>query len=226
MQSDRSARFTGKPYDNDLHAYVFPFRNYDASAARWMSADPSGYPDGINQHFYACMPTMAIDPFGLKFVYPTHPNSSAAQAYILHMRSSSYGQDENSAFYKMDKSDKEVNIVFTDDRNITNNYSPGNNTVYISIPQYLTDNSYTLQGPDGNVYSGPSSIEALLVHEIRHAYDNLIAGDPGYNIIDGQYGNGISQGDENAVGEENLYRMAVGEAIRIWYDNLQSYLER
>lgn len=28
---DRSARFTGKPYDEDLQAYVFPYRNYDAS---------------------------------------------------------------------------------------------------------------------------------------------------------------------------------------------------
>ena len=31
IQKDRSARFTGKPYDEDLHAYVFPYRNYDAS---------------------------------------------------------------------------------------------------------------------------------------------------------------------------------------------------
>ena len=31
IQKDRSARFTGKPYDEDLQAYVFPYRNYDAS---------------------------------------------------------------------------------------------------------------------------------------------------------------------------------------------------
>ena len=226
LQASRSARFTGKPYDGDMQAYVFPFRNYNPAVARWISSDPSGYPDGVNNQFYACIPTVTIDPLGLKFEYPTHPNSSAAQAYIQHVRSSSYGQDEDSAFYKMDKSEKVVNVVFTDDRNITNNYSPGNNTVYISIPQYLTNNSYTLQGPDGTPYTGSSSIEALLVHEIRHAYDDLIMGDPGYNIISGQYGNEISQGDENAVGEENLFRMAVGEAIRLWYGDLQSYLER
>ena len=37
IQKDRSARFTGKPYDEDLQAYVFPYRNYDASTARWRS---------------------------------------------------------------------------------------------------------------------------------------------------------------------------------------------
>jgi len=37
-------RFTGKPYDDDLGAYVFPFRNYRADEARWMLADPSGFP--------------------------------------------------------------------------------------------------------------------------------------------------------------------------------------
>ena len=37
IQKDRFARFTGKPYDEDLQAYVFPYRNYDASTARWRS---------------------------------------------------------------------------------------------------------------------------------------------------------------------------------------------
>ena len=40
IQKDRSARFTGKPYDEDLQAYVFPYRNYDASTARWRSSPP------------------------------------------------------------------------------------------------------------------------------------------------------------------------------------------
>ncbi len=74
IQKDRSARFTGKPYDEDLQAYVFPYRNYDASTARWRSADPAGYPDGIKQHFYAAVPTLGLDILGttwrnLDFVY-------------------------------------------------------------------------------------------------------------------------------------------------------------
>ena len=75
IQKDRSARFTGKPYDEDLQAYVFPYRNYDASTARWRSSDPAGYPDGINQHFYAAVPTYAIDIWGLDV---WHMNDSKA----------------------------------------------------------------------------------------------------------------------------------------------------
>ena len=61
IQKDRSARFTGKPYDEDLQAYVFPYRNYDASTARWRSSDPAGYPDGVNNQFYAAVPTLESD---------------------------------------------------------------------------------------------------------------------------------------------------------------------
>jgi RHS repeat-associated protein len=58
-------RFTGKPYDADLDAHVFPYRNYKSEAGRWASADPAGFPDGPNQHYYACVPTMGLDPLGL-----------------------------------------------------------------------------------------------------------------------------------------------------------------
>lgn len=64
IKTNRCARFTGKPYDEDLQAFVFPCRNYDASTARWQSVDPAGYPDGANQHFYAAIPTLGIDPLG------------------------------------------------------------------------------------------------------------------------------------------------------------------
>lgn len=63
--ADNAGRFTGKPYDADLGAYVFPFRNYRADEARWMSADPSGFPDGVNGVAYAPVPTAALDNDGL-----------------------------------------------------------------------------------------------------------------------------------------------------------------
>lgn len=65
LQEDPSARFTGKPYDKDLGAFVFPFRNYDAKNVRWMSVDPSGFPDGSNVHVYSSNPSAEIDPLGL-----------------------------------------------------------------------------------------------------------------------------------------------------------------
>jgi RHS repeat-associated protein len=59
------SRYTGKPYDADLGAYVFPFRNYRPEEARWMSADPSGFPDGVNGNVYVGVFANIIDPLGL-----------------------------------------------------------------------------------------------------------------------------------------------------------------
>jgi RHS repeat-associated protein len=62
---EQAARYTGKPYDADMGAYVFPFRNYRSEEARWMSADPSGFPDGVNGRFYSPNLNSEVDPFGL-----------------------------------------------------------------------------------------------------------------------------------------------------------------
>ena len=69
IKTNRCARFTGKPYDEDLQAFVFPCRNYDEKSARWRSADPAGYPDGLNQHFYAGVPTLGLDILGTDYYY-------------------------------------------------------------------------------------------------------------------------------------------------------------
>jgi RHS repeat-associated protein len=58
-------RFTGKPYDADIGAYVFPFRNYRPEEGRWMSADPSGFPDGMNSTHYAPNGYSEVDSLGL-----------------------------------------------------------------------------------------------------------------------------------------------------------------
>jgi RHS repeat-associated protein len=56
--------YTGKPYDKDLGAYVFSARNYNPETNRWASADPSGFPDGANNHIYTSAPTWKFDPTG------------------------------------------------------------------------------------------------------------------------------------------------------------------
>ncbi len=62
------ARFTGKPYVAELESYVFPCRNYNATAGSWTTADPSGFPDGRNQLEYVNGdPLHKIDPMGLEF---------------------------------------------------------------------------------------------------------------------------------------------------------------
>ena len=58
-------RFSGKPYDEDLGAYVFHFRNYRAEEGRWLTADPSGFPDGVNSRLNVLNIWRQIDPFDL-----------------------------------------------------------------------------------------------------------------------------------------------------------------
>ena len=108
IQKDRSARFTGKPYDEDLQAYVFPYRNYDATTARWRSSDPAGYPDGINNQFYAAIPTISIDILGLDIYHVLAPSGGIGyghSAWIVGNSSSgysvySYGSSSSGGTYK------------------------------------------------------------------------------------------------------------------------------
>ena len=143
IQKDRSARFTGKPYDEDLQAYVFPYRNYDATTARWTSSDPAGYPDGINNQFYAAVPTYALDPLGLRYVVDSSMSASniaLANKVITNVMNSSYGRDPNSTVNKIyNDPNNNVNVKIQEGSytNYSNRYDPSTNTIYIS-PDYFS----------------------------------------------------------------------------------------
>lgn len=65
-----SAFFTGKPFVDETGSYVFKYRNYDPELNRWTTSDPSGFPDGANNGFYAPHPTNEWDCDGLyKYSY-------------------------------------------------------------------------------------------------------------------------------------------------------------
>jgi RHS repeat-associated protein len=70
--------YTGKPYDADLGAYTFNFRNYDPEMRRWTSADPRGFPDGANNLIYINnqINGSAIDPDGCNITYSVPFNAS------------------------------------------------------------------------------------------------------------------------------------------------------
>jgi RHS repeat-associated protein len=72
------SRYTGKPYDEDLGAFVFPFRNYRAEEGRWMSADPSGFPDGVNARN---LNAGILDPLGLFTVNPAQGTSPSSTSH-------------------------------------------------------------------------------------------------------------------------------------------------
>jgi RHS repeat-associated protein len=61
-----SASYTGKPYIESTGSYAFKYRSYNPELARWMSEDPSGFPDGANGNVYAPNPTCEFDFQGLE----------------------------------------------------------------------------------------------------------------------------------------------------------------
>jgi RHS repeat-associated protein len=72
--------FTGKPYDAASGTYLFKYRAYSPTLARWTSTDPSGFPDGANNSNYAPTPNFQLDTFGLwKIELEGHPDSGGAQ---------------------------------------------------------------------------------------------------------------------------------------------------
>ncbi len=229
IQHDRSARFTGKPYDEDLQAYVFPFRNYDASIARWRTSDPAGYPDGINQHFYAAIPTLGMDPLGLRYVVDTSmsaANQTIANNAINKVINSSYGKDPNSTVNKIyNDPNNNVNVKVRNGpyTNSSNQYDPSTNTIYISTDDAANNSGYVIDDGNGGAKEGKTSIESMLVHESQHALDkqNGVDLDATSN---GQYGD-IKNTDTNAINEANKYRDSVGEAKRLWYRWYEDYLQ-
>ena len=63
---EQAVFFTGKPYDAASGTYLFKYRAYNPTIARWTSADPSGFPDSCNNYAH-CLnnPLTLIDPDGL-----------------------------------------------------------------------------------------------------------------------------------------------------------------
>ena len=113
IKTNRCARFTGKPYDEDLQAFVFPFRNYDEKSARWRSADPAGYLDGINNQFYAAIPSFSLDPLG---------------CWILRVNSFNVGFPNGSEF-KVGKETDKLTIQLLGHANVTFSREDGDNGI-------------------------------------------------------------------------------------------------
>jgi RHS repeat-associated protein len=90
---EQAARYTGKPYDEDIGAYVFPFRNYRSDEARWMSSDPSGFPDGSNGRLYAPNPILGMDPLGLAAKVTASSFTAGSASGYLSFNIPSTGRD-------------------------------------------------------------------------------------------------------------------------------------
>jgi RHS repeat-associated protein len=69
-QETSSQFYTGKPYVADAGGYVYKYRTYNPELGRWTSADPSGFPDGVNNFSYAKNQVIcSLDNNGLETLY-------------------------------------------------------------------------------------------------------------------------------------------------------------
>lgn len=89
-----AARFTGKPYDEDLGAYIFRFRYYRPSEGRWLTADPSAFPDGVNGRMYLSgKPNRLFDALGLAPGDPFPSADAAAQDALNYTNPTSISEN-------------------------------------------------------------------------------------------------------------------------------------
>ena len=171
IKTNRCARFTGKPYDGDLQAFLFPFRNYDEKTARWRSSDPIGFPDGINQHFYAAVPTTSFDILGLKIEY-----EGGREEYIRDLLNKLVDNDilgygsltAKEIIDKLENSKHAHKIILgnenktspTDTQNISNPEKGSGSTITINPGDEWTN-------PNGGGWQRP--VELALMHELIHS---------------------------------------------------------
>jgi RHS repeat-associated protein len=60
-EASGNAFYTGKPFEIEREGYLFKYRSYDPELNRWVTIDPSGFPDGANNQIYSSIPTMEFD---------------------------------------------------------------------------------------------------------------------------------------------------------------------
>jgi RHS repeat-associated protein len=142
-------RFTGKPYDADLDAHVFPYRNYKSEAGRWASADPAGFPDGPNQHYYACVPTMGLDPLGL-ITYEIVTGSGTYNEYDFYVENDEYSY----SFTYSDSTGSTLSGSVTSELSMTNTgiaVSAGIAVSQLHTSSVTVTNSWVVDGAASNM---------------------------------------------------------------------------
>ena len=93
---------------------------------RWASADPAGFPDGPNNHYYAPVPTVGLDPLGLKTVL-----------WVFVGRN---GKDQNGNWdLEASYEDGSINRYFGDEFNSLADKMEYEDQVSIPSPEYLSD---------------------------------------------------------------------------------------
>jgi RHS repeat-associated protein len=174
-------RFTGKPYDADIGAYVFPFRNYRPEEARWMSADPSGFPDGVNGRIYITNPLLFLDPNGLNIILINNSNSVAGagrSAAIIQSGSdwiyNSYGSGPGGSGISSSSNENNLTVRIFDSKEAAINHAA--NLGYDRGIEYVTTSAQDIAAQNvASSWQGTNYglFQHNCVHMIRDIFDTL-----------------------------------------------------
>jgi RHS repeat-associated protein len=205
-------RFTGKPYDADLDAHVFPYRNYKSEAGRWASADPAGFPDGPNQHYYACVPTMGLDPLGLIQLDSGLSSNYSSSSTVLSNLSPS--QTAIDGYQNSITDGPPTNNQITD--GFANGSGPNVNASNLSgvyaqfdpSTNIITIDTDLLQAVENGDQGAALLLEVTIGHEMAHYFDNLdgtdTAGEEGASWETFVFGVVVDWSNVNNLGPEAI----------------------
>jgi RHS repeat-associated protein len=173
------SRYTGKPYDADLGAFVFPFRNYRPEEGRWMSADPSGFPDGVNAQTYLASPTFQIDPLGLAVSFGSYTNSAGTISTVNSQQQQQFhdtmsqirnqGPEGRMVYDRVYDPSTRVNVINTPNEIASGSGGMVNGTLTAQVGLDFTQPTFVDPLLGGVYGSQAGSAMAVLAHELGHA---------------------------------------------------------
>jgi len=193
--------YTGKPYDADLGGYVFNCRTYSPGTSRWLTPDPSGFPDGANN--WLCSSngiTYRVDPDGCVYtaVYSANTKTVTVTLSILF-----FGPNATDAVSKawIDNINATWSYTGTDAQNTNNPLTFKMNATYrvradITFNNYEAANAVGLQNsicvaaPGSGLFSfsnegGPNGMwntDDLLQNGAAHEAGHLMGLADQYNV--------------------------------------------
>jgi RHS repeat-associated protein len=197
---DKKAFYTGKPNVPGL-GYAFLLRNYRSDLGKWQTADPLGYPDGLNNFAYVNNGvTSKIDWLGCKINF-IGDNASYKSEVKEYLSKSKAGK---ALWEKLENDDSfNINVGEVDNEGIPNSYWAGDeNGGKIG---WDPNGAYEFEQNGEDKHISPA---LTLAHELAHAL--LAKNNKSSNREDEE--KIVLKDYENEIAKE------LGEPVRTWED--------
>jgi len=219
--------FTGKPYDSDLKAYTFLFRNYRPELGRWTAKDPAGFPDGANNWLYCNNEVVgAVDVLGLlappmlyqiSYAVKSGVSLDSAQLTVLQ-RMITYAQ---AVVLRLNTETAKYNLAVTQSGIVDGNYSGNYNSGAINWENFAPGTIYVVGNinnyqPGGDITAGTAGVGTAILINAQYlsfgldAYRSPLAHEMGH--VGGYEGHST---DPNNVMWENICQIIDPDVVAL-----------